>query len=1124
MAQRVNGVLGMIERMVRDCETARLEDVGEWAKIFARLERVAETLVDEEHVAAELAQKLCAVTERIVDGKRSLDKAVMKQGLLALQSHVDDNEPTIDLDQSILIQLQEFIDGLDDSDELVDEEMAQTDEDDEEMQDEVVVKEEDVINMDGIDWKSLPDVDLDALEEKVAKEKSDVTPEQEDVHHVMDEGESVEDLLAEETQAIRTQLSEVGYVVFDQEVDDMQDELKEETGETEAETSDEAQTVLDLEDAENVADVDMVLDERDAEGGELVVTESVNEKNLDVLDDNEAYGEGEVADEEEHVDVKEEEVVLELETESSASDVTEDDDVLDVMAGAVTVFLDDDMPEGVLNDAIDTARSIEPSEQTVETEEANMEEDTSEDTFWTDAEPILEPDVEVSQIAEKVEPVDASEENSALAQIALDTVTLDLDDMSGLGRVHTQLETLVSEFEDRPLSAQLAQALGVVIEKIILLECDAEDPLSLICEGIAMLQSMDLEVRRGSAEKFTNATLIKKIMQVAEINLDSIGNSSDEEMETPESDDGDLSGPIDVDQDIFFDFASEAEEHLETAESKLLELESQSEDKEVINAVFRSFHTIKGASGFLNLEDVTRVAHCVEDVLDSARKGTLTLTPSILDVALESLDLLAQLIGKTKSALEKGQPVYAQDVTAFVGKMEQAAAGDVVEIKEEMATESVASSDEDVATKAQKPEAAPKSVDVQPERRGQNREQSYVRVGTEKLDQLVNLVGELVIAQTQVSQNPDVVHTANQKLTKDISQLMKISTDIQEISMSMRMVPIRSTFERMARIIRDLSRKCGKQVRFEMSGEDTELDKNVVEELVDPLTHMVRNAVDHGIESEEDRLTAGKTNQGSVHLNAYHKGGNIVIELRDDGKGLDRDKIMEKAVERGLVQPDAQLSDEEVFAMIFQAGFSTAEQISDISGRGVGMDVVRRNIEGLRGRVDVTSELGKGSVFTIRLPLTLAIIDGMVIGVGEERYILPMTAIVRSLRPEKDDVFYVMGKGEMIRVQEELLPIVRLYNRFGVPPTCQEISESLVVIVEAEGKRCGVMVDELLGMQQVVIKGLHDHLRKEPCLSGCAILGDGRVGLILDANGLVRQGNKSDTKRDGNGVAYRSAS
>ena len=567
---------------------------------------------------------------------------------------------------------------------------------------------------------------------------------------------------------------------------------------------------------------------------------------------------------------------------------------------------------------------------------------------------------------------------------------------------------------------------------------------------------------------------------------------------------------MDMDEDLFADFSSEADEHLATAETTLLSLENDPHDDELLNTVFRAFHTIKGAAGFLQLDDVIRVSHVVEDLFDAARKQQLTLTPSILDVVLASVDLLKQLLGDVEAQLG-GAQTPPRDVEAFLARARALNSGEQVE-------EAVA------ATPSAAPEVAPpqtvpvpspasnggnaKSAAVRaPDNgRGQkHQDQHFVRVGTDKLDQLVNLVGELVITQTQVSQNPGVITSDDQKLGKDISQLSKISNDIQEISMSMRMVPIKGTFDRMARIVRDLARKCDKEVEFQVAGEDTELDKNVVEELVDPLTHMVRNSVDHGVEDPAARQAAGKGEKGLVKLEAFHKGGNIVIELTDDGKGLDRDKLLQKAVERGLARADENLSDKEIYNFVFHPGLSTAEKISDISGRGVGMDVVRRNIEALRGKVEVNSYPGRGSTFAIRLPLTLAIIDGMVIGVGDQRYILPLVSIVRSLQPGADDIFTVMGKGEMVQVQEELFPLVRLYRRFSVLPRCENPTESLVVLVEAEGQRFCLLVDELVGMQQVVIKALEEDMRTERCLTGCAILGDGQVGLILDPNGLATE-------------------
>jgi len=361
------------------------------------------------------------------------------------------------------------------------------------------------------------------------------------------------------------------------------------------------------------------------------------------------------------------------------------------------------------------------------------------------------------------------------------------------------------------------------------------------------------------------------------------------------------------------------------------------------------------------------------------------------------------------------------------------------------------------------------------------------------------MVGELVIAQTQVSANPQVADDPS--LAKNVGQVAKIVRDVQEVAMSMRMIQIGGTFQKMARLVRDVSRKAGKTVELTISGEDTELDKNVIQQIGDPLVHMVRNAVDHGIESPEQRRAAGKDPNGNVYLSAYHHGGNIAIEIRDDGQGLDRDRLIAKAVERGLLESGDELSDQQAFNLVFAAGFSTAEQVTDISGRGVGMDVVKRNIEQLRGRVEITSEKGQGSTFTIRLPLTLAIIDGMAIRVASERFIIPTINIEQSLRPQRRLITSVQHRGEVLQVRGELVPLVQLGELFGV---CGRIDpcEAMVVIAQCDDRKIGIVVDALIGQQQVVIKTLGERFKKLRGIAGAAILGDGRVGLILEMLGL----------------------
>ncbi|RLB02181.1 MAG: chemotaxis protein CheA, partial [Deltaproteobacteria bacterium] len=341
------------------------------------------------------------------------------------------------------------------------------------------------------------------------------------------------------------------------------------------------------------------------------------------------------------------------------------------------------------------------------------------------------------------------------------------------------------------------------------------------------------------------------------------------------------------------------------------------------------------------------------------------------------------------------------------------------------------------------------------------------------------------------------------KLHQDIGQLARITSELQKTAMALRMVPIRQTFQKMIRLVRDLAKKSGKRVQLQMEGEETEIDRNMVEEIYEPLVHMVRNAIDHGIEPPEERRARGKPEEGTVLLRAYHKGGNIVIEISDDGRGLDREKILKRAREQGLVAEGEELSDKEVLHLIFRPGFSTAEEVTDVSGRGVGMDVVKKAVEKLRGRIEVESTPGEGSTFTLRLPLTLAIIDGMVLRVGDERCILPTLSIQEALKPSKEQCFTVTGKGEMIKVRDELLPLVRLHALFGLPDG-RPPWEALVIVAESEGRKKCLLADEVLGKQEVVIKSLGEAFGAVKGVAGGAIMGDGRVGLILDVAGIFK--------------------
>jgi two-component system, chemotaxis family, sensor kinase CheA len=387
-------------------------------------------------------------------------------------------------------------------------------------------------------------------------------------------------------------------------------------------------------------------------------------------------------------------------------------------------------------------------------------------------------------------------------------------------------------------------------------------------------------------------------------------------------------------------------------------------------------------------------------------------------------------------------------------------------------------------------------------------EVSRVKVDTRKLDALVEMVGELVVAQSLLRHDERLKSDLNATVAHKVAHMARITSEVQQITMSMRMVPIGQLFQKTARLARDLSRKSGKAVEFVTSGEETELDRNIVEELADPLVHMIRNSMDHGLETPEDRAKAGKPAVGKVGLRASHQAGVIVIEVFDDGRGLDAAKIRTRAIERGLLSEDANLSEEELYGMIFVPGFSTAVKVTDVSGRGVGMDVVKRHIERLRGRIDIRSVLGQGTTFLLKLPLTLAIIDGLIVGAGGGRYILPIVAVKEMFRPVAGSITGVEGGREMVRLRDQVLPVVRLTQRFGLIPLHQRLEESLLIVTETQDAQFCLVVDELLGRQEVVIKSLGEMFGNVPGVAGGAILGDGRVGLILDPTSVFQTNSK----------------
>lgn len=588
---------------------------------------------------------------------------------------------------------------------------------------------------------------------------------------------------------------------------------------------------------------------------------------------------------------------------------------------------------------------------------------------------------------------------------------------------------------------------------------------------------------------------------------------------------------LEENRELLGEFYAEVVDHLQQIEAALLALEHQPDNPEALNSIFRSFHTIKGNAGFLQLMPMHKLAHEVESLLDLARSQQLVLTSTIITEILRSRDALQAQVQQVSVALETGHlPDEIIPVSHLIAAVKILAAGGGAAADNTPAPAPIqatapvivsAAPSEPLEAGPSVPPASPApEVHTAPAAGSQaaktaaanasaNSSQpkssgATVRVSTEKLDSLMDVVGELVIVQSQLIETARENGQSSPTLQRNVTQLSRITKELQHTAMALRMIPIKPTFQKMERLVRDLARDFGKKVNFTTSGDDTELDRTVVEEIGDPLVHMVRNSMDHGLELPAARLARGKSETGSVHLHAYHQGSNIVIELRDDGRGIDPDKIYKKAVEKGLIAANAVLTRDEILALIFAPGFSTAEKVTAVSGRGVGMDVVRRNIEKLRGKVEISSEVGQGSIFKIKLPLTMAIIDGLVVRVGDDRFILPSTSVQMALRPAKENIITVHGTGEVLELRGRIMPLHRLHRRFGIPCHAQNPWDGIVVILETNGKVCALLVDEMVSKQEVVIKSLGAFMQSLPGVSGGAILGDGNIALILDPSSLLQ--------------------
>ena len=611
-------------------------------------------------------------------------------------------------------------------------------------------------------------------------------------------------------------------------------------------------------------------------------------------------------------------------------------------------------------------------------------------------------------------------------------------------------------------------------------------------------------------------------------------------------------------EELLTAFFGDAEDHLEAMETAVNSLACDMQDDAAIAALFRAVHTLKGDSGVVGLPLISQSLHSFETELDFMRKGQYELSDKLIDPLRHIVDEIAFLLESTRNgdevevnfeetvsqlatyrhdgverevvkAPESGVQFFdseleepSDDRTCHddLGELDNIAidqtnAIDDVPVAQTTDCESSSSEEQIGQVNVRQPDDQSSSSQLKTEsgntaktterRSGKSNSKESIKVDRDRLDKLINVIGELIIDQSMVGE--DIARwqaqTGNESVA--MTRLTKTIRDLQELSLSLRMVPIAGVFQKMARTVRDLGRKLGKQVEFITEGEETELDKSVVDKIGDPLLHMVRNAIDHGIEKPEDREGAGKPTQGTVTLRAFHRGGNIFIEIQDDGKGIDRDAIRAKAISQGIVEEGETLTDQETLNLVFASGFSTAAAVTDVSGRGVGMDVVRRNVESLQGSISLSSVKGEGSKITIRLPLTLAILDGLSIRVGHEVYIVPILSVVESFQPMPADIQLIAGASEVVMVRDEVVPLLRLSELLNSDPSnaTQTLADPLVVIVEEHDKKFALLVDELLGKSQVVIKNLETNYQKVDGIAGATIMGNGRIAMIIDVYGLV---------------------
>ncbi len=610
-------------------------------------------------------------------------------------------------------------------------------------------------------------------------------------------------------------------------------------------------------------------------------------------------------------------------------------------------------------------------------------------------------------------------------------------------------------------------------------------------------------------------------------------------------------------QEILEDFLIESFELIEQLDQDLVELEHKPEDLELLNRIFRVAHTIKGSSSFLSFDILTALTHHMEDVLNKARKDELRIVPEVMDVVLESIDMMKELLFSIRdngndtaiainitdicsrlNIISQGKDLLAVQSDELEGKEEQRKAqeqsqeeeidysnlsDDEVEAEIERLLKEKKEETKQRKTQKKKVVADDSKIEKKPEvkkvaittdtpvkKQTSSAIEQTIRVEVKRLDHLMNLIGELVLGKNRLLKiyNDVEERYEGEKFLEELNQVVSsvslVTTDLQIAVMKTRMLPVAKVFNKFPRMVRDLSRELGKSIDLKISGEDTELDKSIVEEIGDPLVHIIRNSCDHGIEDGETRALKGKTKGGTIELKAYHEGNNIVIEIVDDGKGLDPDMLRHKSLEKGIIterEADT-MSDKEAYTLIFKPGFSTAASVTSISGRGVGMDVVKTNIEKLNGIIDVDSGIDKGTIIKLKIPLTLAIIQALLVGVQEEFYAIPLASVLETVRIPLDEIYTIEGKN-VLRLRDEILSLARLSDIFGVDSVYENNEHAYVVVIGLAESKLGIIVDTLVGQEEIVIKSMGDYLKGIDGIAGATIRGDGRVTLIIDVAALM---------------------